>query len=284
VNTEAEGSLHIKNKSAAKSTIFLVCRVRPQSSGETRYWEEIEPYVAAAVRQRIKVFQDAGIAGVDLYLACFGPALQVFSEAWPLTRGEPRTAPKPKRGQKAVPAEEFDPFSVTPEDALDAARGEVKLWRLQQLAQISRQQHLDALTEWFILAWDAFRAPRFPADEALRLSRVVGLDFDHDVKNVLCTVKGNDVSMKDSKARKLRKWTGDCLIDTLHSAAYIAQTQNIAVAKELLNKHELLDNPSLKSALEAVLKVLPAVTMVGKTSDNSLSSAVSDSEALRKLY
>ena len=29
INTEAEGSLHIRAKSAARSTIFLVCRVRP---------------------------------------------------------------------------------------------------------------------------------------------------------------------------------------------------------------------------------------------------------------
>jgi putative DNA methylase len=28
INTEAEGSLHIKEKSAAKSTIFLICRPR----------------------------------------------------------------------------------------------------------------------------------------------------------------------------------------------------------------------------------------------------------------
>ena len=29
MNTEAEGSLHIKDKAAANSTIFLVCRPRP---------------------------------------------------------------------------------------------------------------------------------------------------------------------------------------------------------------------------------------------------------------
>ena len=28
INTEAEGSLHIKNKAAANSTVFLVCRPR----------------------------------------------------------------------------------------------------------------------------------------------------------------------------------------------------------------------------------------------------------------
>src|SRR5271157_5478595 len=88
VNTEAEGSLHIKEKSAAKSTIFLVCRPREvqAENADAVYWEEVEPKVAAAVRERVGEFQEAGIAGVDLYLASFGPALQVFSESWPLRR------------------------------------------------------------------------------------------------------------------------------------------------------------------------------------------------------
>jgi hypothetical protein len=49
-----------------------------------------------------------------------------------------------------------------------------------------------------VLAWDAFRAPRFPADEALKLARVVGLDFDQDVKKLVCEVKGDDVILWDS--------------------------------------------------------------------------------------
>jgi putative DNA methylase len=188
INTESEGSLHIKDKMAAKSTIFLVCRPRKTDSQELQYWEDIEPKVASAVRKRVKDFQEAGISGVDLYLACFGPALQVFSEAWPLTRGEARpVAKKKKRADLLV---EADPYSVSPEGALEAARREVMNWRLQQLARVNRQQHLDPLTEWYVLAWDAFRAPRFPASEALKLARVVGLDFDRQVKDVLCEVKG----------------------------------------------------------------------------------------------
>ena len=83
VNTEAEGSLHIREKSAARSTIFLVCRVREADTAESepRYWEEVEPTVRQAVRAKVKEFQEAGIGGIDLYLACFGPALQVFTEA-----------------------------------------------------------------------------------------------------------------------------------------------------------------------------------------------------------
>ena len=55
INTEAEGSLHIKDKSAANSTIFLVCRPRAAMAqdGSGDYWEDIEPLVARAVRSRV---------------------------------------------------------------------------------------------------------------------------------------------------------------------------------------------------------------------------------------
>ena len=73
INTAAEGSLHIKDKAAAKTTIFLVCRPRMDDTqeGSHLYWEDVEPLVAKAVRMRVKEYQDAGISGVDLYLAFF---------------------------------------------------------------------------------------------------------------------------------------------------------------------------------------------------------------------
>jgi adenine-specific DNA methylase len=150
VNTEAEGSLHIKEKSAAKSTIFLVCRPREtERTDELVYWEDVEPQVMSRVRSRVAEFQAAGIGGVDLYLACFGPALEVFSENWPLKRGRPVQQPKKTR---LAEGEEWDPHGVQPEDALDAARREVKRWRLEQLATVRRQHRLDPLTEWYVLA------------------------------------------------------------------------------------------------------------------------------------
>ena len=99
INTEAEGSLHIRNKAAANSTIFLVCRPRPTTLQvrENLYWEDVEPRVAHAVRRRVRAFQDAGIGGVDLYLASFGPALEEFSRHWPLQRGTPRPLPEERR-------------------------------------------------------------------------------------------------------------------------------------------------------------------------------------------
>ena len=66
-----------------------------------RYWEDVEPQVATAVRTRVEEFQAAGIGGVDLYLACFGPALEEFSRNWPLRRGTPRPEPSKKRRKQA---------------------------------------------------------------------------------------------------------------------------------------------------------------------------------------
>jgi adenine-specific DNA methylase len=288
VNTEAESSLHIREKSAARSTIFLVCRVREAdtAASEPRYWEEVEPSVRQAVRVKVKEFQEAGIGGIDLYLACFGPALQVFTEAWPLTRGTAR--PQPKARQKDL-FEEFDPYAVRPEDALEAARREVKQWRMEQLATVKRQHHLDALTEWYVLAWDAFRAPRFPADEALKLARVVGLDFDQDVKKQVCEVKGDDVILWDSVTRhrngSLHSVSEECMLDTLHWAAKIGREQNTGAARSLIEDAHLIGDPTLLTALEALLNVLPpSGALAGrKKPDASLAGAANDFEALERL-
>jgi len=287
VNSESEASMHIREKSSARSTIFLVCRVREDwpKGDEPRYWEEIEPKVREAVRLKVKEFQEAGIGGIDLYLACFGPALQVFTEAWPLTRGTAR--PEQRTKQKGL-FEEFDPYAVRPEDALEAARREVKQWRMEQLATVKRQHHLDPLTEWYVLAWDAFRAPRFPSDEALKLARVVGLDFDQQVKNQVCEGKGDDVVLWDSltrhRAGKLGPVSGDCMLDTLHWAAKVAREQNTGAANNLIEEARLKEDPTFLTALEAMLNVLPpALPTSKKKPDVNLSGAASDFQALERL-
>lgn len=204
INTEAEGLLHIKDKAAANSTIFLVCRPRPAEQGDdTTYWEDVEPLVAKAVRTRVEEFQKARISGVDLYLASFGPALEEFSRHWPLKRGTPRPEPlaKKRRKQAELFEEEFDPYAVTPEDAFDAARREVKTWRLNQLTHTKGRGDLDASTSWFVLTWDAFKAPVFSYDEGLRLARAVGVDLDGQLIGKICEKKDSDIKLWDSATR-----------------------------------------------------------------------------------
>ncbi len=292
VNTEAEGSLHIKNKSAANSTIFLVCRPRAAAAAgaEQHYWEDVEPRVARAVRERVPEFQAGGITGVDLYLASFGPALQEFSRHWPLRRGRPRVVPDAtrRRRQAALFAEEFDPYAVTPEDALLAARREVKRWRLDQLTHVKAGAEMDPLTSWFVLAWDAFKAPVFPYDEALRLARAVGVDLDGDVVGTLCEKKGGDLVMWDSGRRAAKGALGPpdgsrATIDAVHHAAHAARTRTLQAAADML-KDGAGREPAFLQALEAVLEVLPVSKQFsGVALDGDLGAAGNDFEALENL-
>lgn len=293
VNTESESSLHIKDKAAANSTIFLVCRPRPADQGdETTYWEDVEPLVAKAVRTRVEEFQKAGIGGVDLYLASFGPALEEFSRHWPLKRGTPRPEPlaKKRRKQAELFEEEFDPYAVTPEDALDAARREVKTWRLNQLTHTKGRGDLDATTSWFVLAWDAFKAPVFSYDEGLRLARAVGADLDGQLIGKICEKKGSDIKLWDSATRAAKSGLGPAdgsraMIDAVHHAAHRARTRTLDAALDLLKDAGIENDPQFLAALEAVLEVLPpSRNFVGfDVATGDAKPAADDFDALEKL-
>jgi putative DNA methylase len=281
INTEATGSLHIKDKAAANSTIFLVCRLREQrDEGESVYWENVEPEVSRAVRTRIGEFQKAGIRGVDLYLACFAPALEEFAKHWPLTRAQP------KRGNG-----DDDPYAVTPEDALDAARREVKEWRMEQLIQMERRADLDSLTEWFTLAWDAFQAPQFPYDEALRLARVVGVDLDRDVIGRIAEKKASNVVIWDSATRAAKGAIGApdgsrSMLDALHHVAYrIRSSGNVQAGREMLEQTQAHDDPTFAVAMKGLLEVLPVSSAFTNIplEDGAVGEAASDFEALENL-
>ncbi|MGE3343072.1 MAG: DUF1156 domain-containing protein [Vicinamibacterales bacterium] len=293
INTESEGSLHIKDKSAANSTIFLACRPRPErgADDEAVYWEDVEPRVAKAVRARVEAHQAAGIGGVDLYLSCFGPALEEFAKHWPLKRGTPKVIPARKRkAQESMFGESADPYAVTPEDALDAARREVKQWRLEKLLRAKRQDDLDPLTEWFVLAWDAFRAPEFPYDEGLRLARVVGVDLDTQVVGKVAEKKASNLVLWDSAKRAAKGALGapdgsGAAIDAVHHVAWLVRQHNLQAGRDLVERMKLEASPAFITALTAMLEVLPvsATFTRVKGETGAVAEAASDFDALEHL-
>jgi adenine-specific DNA methylase len=291
VNTESEGSLHIRDKAAANSTILLVCRPRPDERGDDlTYWEDVEPLVAKAVRARVEEFQKAGIIGVDLYLASFGPALEEFSRHWPLKRGTPRPEPlaKKRRKQAELFAEEFDPYAVTPEDALDAARREVKTWRLNQLTNLRGKTDLDPATSFYVLAWDAFKAPLFAYDEGLRLARAVGADLNQMIGRI-CEKKGSDIKLWDSATRSSKGSLGAGdgsrgMIDALQFTAHVARTKSLEAARKFLVDAELAQDQVFLNSLEAILEVLPpSKSFANVDFAGDIKAASDDFDALEKL-
>ncbi len=296
VNTEAPGSMHIKDKAAANSTIFLVCRPRerrgPDAEKGTRWWEDAEPLVAGAVRGRVEEFQAAGIGGVDLYLASFGPALEEFSRHWPLERRSPRPKPRQRKRQLDIFDEEWDPYATTPEDALDVARREVKRWRLDQLARMQSDDDLDPATAFFVLAWDAFKAPKFVYDEGLKLARAVGVNLETDIVRRLAEKSGQNLVLWDSSLRAAKGALGPAdgsrgMIDVLQHAAHLARTRSLDAARDMLRDEGMDSSPDFAIALEAVLEVLPVSRGFRgfdlDTRARALESASEDFDVLEKL-
>jgi hypothetical protein len=248
----------------------------------------VEPLVTQIVRKRVQKFQDAGIGGVDLYLSCFGPALQEFSRYWPMQRGRAMQRPEPLRGAqlKIMEDDGWDPYAVRPEDALNAARTAVKDWRLEQLATVQRQAHLDPVTEFFVLAWDAFKSPQFPADEALKLARVVGVSFDEKLRNKILELKGSDVILWDSALRSKKGAMDDIhkvALDALHAAAHMGREQNTGIARDYLERAGVLHDPGFMRAMETVLNVLPPPQGIEAGKGGPLRGAAADCEALENL-
>src|SRR5690606_17785686 len=155
VHTESEHSLHQAKKNAAQSTILLACRKR-DSSGEPAWWDEIRPRVRRVAREKAEEFAAQGVSGVDLYISTFGPALSVISAHWPVLTSE-------------IDEGTGEPRPLRPETALDLAREEVIKLRKRGLLR-GRDIRFDPLTDWYLMAWDAFKAVEFPYDEARKLA------------------------------------------------------------------------------------------------------------------
>ena len=295
INTEAEGSLHIKDKAAAKSTIFLVCRPRDETIRKPRN----EPLLGGrrATRSTTRCdngwrsFNKLGSAGVDLFLASFGPALEEFSRHWPLKRGTPRKPPEERRRrrQQELFEEEWDPYAATPEDALDTARREVKRWRLEQFTRLAGNEDFDPPTAFFVLAWDTFKAPVFAYDEALGLARAVGADLDRQIVGRVAEKRGSDIRLWDSAARAAKGTLGAPdgsrgMVDAVHHAANLARNRSLTAARELVEHSGMNTDPRFLATLEAVLEVLPiSGTWTGMKLGREAEGAGNDFEALYKL-
>ena len=182
VHTESEASLHQAKKNAAASTILLVCRKR-ETSGEHVWWDDLKGQVRKTARETAERFEQEGIRGVDLYISTFGPVLSIISEHWPVLTSNT----DPKTG---------DPIPLQPGEALDLARSEVINLRKQGLL-LGRSVEFDPVTDWYLMAWDAFRAQEFPADEARKLALALGLDLEANLvrEERLVSKKGKNVTI-----------------------------------------------------------------------------------------
>ena len=273
VHTESEHSLHQAHKNAAQSTILLCCRKRAEVQGEQgsggaggaeerggtdyAWWDDLALEVRRVAREKAQEFAARGIAGVDLYLSTFGPALSVISRQWPVLTHE-------------VDERTGQPKPLRPEAALDLARREVIALRKRGLLG-GREVQFDPATDWYLMAWDAFRAAEFPADEARKLAIALGLEVEHDlVARRVISKKGSDVVLLEPKQRRGRGKADpeaqafDTWLDAVHTALLVYEEDGAQACEEFLKRTGLRNDGTFKACLQAMLNAVPRVRVKGR--------------------
>lgn len=195
VATEFTSSLHIRDLNAAQSTVLLVARPRATGVG-TGYWEGLRPRVLQKAREAAARLEGEGITGVDQLVGSFGPAIGVASEFDDVRDVTGRTI-------------EFDTVIAT------AAEG-VGAWRAEQLvASASRSAGgavafagIDALSRAVLVWWGTFRRGSVGFDEALLLTRGLGMDVQALVDAGLVAKDGGSIVVRSASERRRASATG----------------------------------------------------------------------------
>jgi adenine-specific DNA methylase len=246
VSTENPQNLHQAQKNSVSSTVLLVCRKRDPNAAQA-WWDDLRPEVANLVEKRAPEFEAADITGIDLYLSAFGPALNVFSQSYPIldSSGE----------------------EVRPEVAFAEARKAIANYRFRKLVQTDTAG-FDPLTQWYLLAWDAFRAREFPYDEARQLALAIGGFNVNDLSKtykLLDSASGTCKLLTPQQRLKKRAFSTNpqefsltYLVDGLHAIiALYEEEENIQLVRQFMKTTALTSNDTFMRAIEVALKVIP---------------------------
>ena len=221
------------------------------------WWDDLAPRVREVARDKAAEYAARGIGGVDLYLSTFGPVLAVISERWPVLTRE-------------VDERTGQPRPLRPETALDLARQEVFALRKRGLTG-GRDVKFDEITDWYLGAWDAFRAEQFPADEARKLALAVGLDVERDlVAQRVVTKRGSDVALLQPRQRRVRGRVDpeaerfECWLDAAHTAMLVYQEDGAQACEAFLKQAGLRNDGTFKICLQALINAVPRTRIKGK--------------------
>jgi adenine-specific DNA methylase len=246
VSTENPRNLHQAKKNSVSSTVLLVCRKRDPNAPQA-WWDDLQPEVANQVEERAPDFEKNDITGIDLYLSAFGPALNVFSRSYPIL--------------------DSSGVEVRPEVAFAEARKAIANYRFQKLVQTDTAG-FDILTQWYLLAWDAFSAREFPFDEARQLALAIGGFNVNDlvkVHKLLDSTSGTCKLLTPRQRLKKRAFSvtpqdfsSQYLVDDIHAIIAIYQEEeNVEAVRRFMEKTGLLSNEMFMQTIEVALKVIP---------------------------
>ncbi len=226
VESEAAESIHQKGMAAAASSIFLTCRKRKAADNTPATWTGfggtgVAQWVREAVRRALDEFEPLRLNPVDEMVACYGRALKVLSENWPVLDGnEP----------------------VSPIRAMNEASAVVAHYQIARLTQGRLQvDDLNPEAAMALTLYGIFGLADFPYDEALNLSRSLNISLGSRTAGY--TVKGRMIGINDESQGRRTGRRSDEAEDAGYHAPLVRRGSKLRLALPEERNKKRMDNP-----------------------------------------
>ena len=164
VESEAAFSMHQKNMASAASSIFISCRKRTEEHQGQAVWKGIGGHgvqagIRKAVTQGLTDFAELKLNPVDQMVSCYGLALRVLSEKWPVLDGDETVSPIRAMNEASRVVAETQIHEIT--------RGRLSVG------------DLDSETAMALTLFGIWGLNEFAFDEALNISKSLNISLEN---------------------------------------------------------------------------------------------------------
>jgi adenine-specific DNA methylase len=279
VKTEMGDRVGAQDTASVNSSILLTARNRSDKSAESVLWEDIRGDIERTAREEaLRLLAIDDIDKIDTSIAAFGPALEQYSEAYPI---------EDKHGDK-----------VEPKRVLAKARQEVtNVIANDELS--TETDPVDGLTRWYILCYTIYGRADIPFDEANQL----GIGTDVEITELKTPTKiwsksSGDVSLNDHTDRvqdivKLRDDRADnpssrkypvdptettftYAIDAVHAALHVYEREGPQFTRDWLAERGFKNDTAFTTTVKALLEAVPSDTEMHDTLTDLISGETGD--------
>lgn len=242
IDTERTAKVGAGKAAYLATSVWLVCRRRPESAGIGRY-KAVQREMETRIADRLRYFWDLGISGPDFVWAAVGPALESYSR------------------YREVRRLDGSPFTVT--EFLREVRRLVTDFALGRILRGASTEGLDETTRYYLMHRSSFGVEAAPAGECILLAQGYNLDLNdlRGAKGVLTKAKGSDLRLMEWNERErtdlgLPDPSGGLpFIDAVHRAMRLWTAGDASKLREYLDQHGLMQSELFWTVAQAVLEM-----------------------------
>lgn len=242
IDTEMPGGVRNLNRASLASSIWMVCRKRPEDAGVGRY-AAVRRAMKERVTERLRYFWDVGISGPDFVWAAVGPALESYSAYDEVRR--------------------LDGLPFTVGEFLREVRRLVADFALGQILKGRSTEGLDEWTGYYLMHRNYFGLADAPVGECILYSQGYGLDLNdlRGPRGFLTKASGSDVRLAKWHERtrddlgEARPDGGLPMIDVLHRLMHLWGAGNLDALNDYAAEKGLRHNDLFWEVAQAVLEM-----------------------------